>query len=130
MKSIYERKIVGYECDIYGHLNNANYLHVYEEARTKALNEIGLSISGLLAQNLHMYLNEINIKFMRGVPLDSIVTVTTEIIVKNRLRSIWHQEMFDSDGNLCSVADVHGVFARDGRPIRIPQELMANFGLE
>ena len=60
----------------------------------------------------------------------SIVTVTTEIIVKNRLRSIWHQEMFDSEGNLCSVADVHGVFARDGKPVRIPQELLHNFGLE
>ncbi len=130
MKSTYERKIIGYECDIYGHLNNANYLHVFEEARTKALNDIGLSISGLLDKNLHMYITEINIKYMKGVPLDRIVTVTTEIIVKNRLRSIWHQEMYDQNGNLCSIADVHGVFARDGKPVRIPQELLGNFGLE
>jgi len=40
----YSRRIFSYECDIYGHLNNAEYLKLFEEARSEALTEIGYSL--------------------------------------------------------------------------------------
>ena len=66
----YKRKIFGYECDIYGHLNNANYLHLYEEARADALEQMGLAVRELNKSGYHIYLTSIELTFKRGIPLE------------------------------------------------------------
>ncbi len=130
MKSEYKRKIFGYECDIYGHLNNANYLHVFEEARSKAIADLGVSVSELFEMNVHIYITDVRIQFLRGVPLEDTITVLTSPVKANRLKSTWHQEIYDQAGNLCSIGEIVAVFARDGKPYRISQDLMERLGIE
>ena len=129
MKSEYKLKIFGYECDIYGHLNDANYLHIFEEARSKGLEDLGLSVSELFRLNIHIYITDIHLQYKRGIPLEETIIVVTEISHATRLKSIWHQEVFDHEGNLCSIADVTGVFVRGGKPMRLPKEIMEIFGV-
>jgi YbgC/YbaW family acyl-CoA thioester hydrolase len=75
----YRRKIFGYECDIYGHLNNANYLHLYEEARANALEEMDMSVGNLSEEGIHIYLSEITLNFKSGLPVGVKVTIDTRM---------------------------------------------------
>ena len=89
----YKRKIFGYECDIYGHLNNANYLHLLEEARADALEQMQLPVRKLAEMGFHIYLTNIELSFIKGLPLESIVTIKSYIESGDRLQFTWKQEM-------------------------------------
>lgn len=119
----YKAKIYGFDCDIYGHLNNANYQHIYEAARAEMLEEIGLSIAVLLDKGFHIYVRKITLEYLKAVPLGSEVTVKSRIDFINRVRSVWIQEMCSEEGVLYNRAKVEGVFARNGKPVRIPVEM-------
>ncbi len=123
----YNRKIFGYECDIYGHLNNANYLHLYEEARSDALEDMDMSIGKLSEEGVHIYLSEINLTFKIGLPVGEKVVIDSRMIKATRATSIWKQEIFNSAGKLCNIAIVHGVFIKDGKPFRISKDLFEDY---
>ena len=123
----YNRKIFGYECDIYGHLNNANYLHLYEEARADALEEMDMSVGKLSEDGVHIYLSEINLNFKIGLPVGEKVVIDTRMIKATRATSIWKQEIFNNAGELCNIAVIRGVFIKDGKPFRISKELFEEY---
>lgn len=123
----YKRKIYGYQCDIYGHLNNANYLMIYEEARSELLLKLGYSIHKLKQMDLQIYLTRVELQFKRAVELEDKVTIKTKIVEINRLRSTWIQQIYNSNNQLCNEATVEGVFIKKGKPTRIPKEILAVF---
>lgn len=123
----YTRRVYGYECDIYGHLNNANYLHILEEARADALEQMNTPIRWLKEQGFSIYVTRIELDYLRGIPLETQVTVKTSWIKSSRLRSVWMQEVYDDANNLCARAVVHGAFIKDGRPARISPQLYAHY---
>lgn len=119
----YKRKIFGYECDVYGHLNNANYLHIYEEARADALDKMGFSIEILNEIGLQIYLNKISIDYKKGLPIGEKVIIKTDMAKSSRVSAIWMQEIYNSKGELCNIAEVKGVFVKNGKPTRISKEM-------
>ncbi|RLD54995.1 MAG: hypothetical protein DRJ01_17285 [Bacteroidetes bacterium] len=119
----YKRKIYGYDCDIYGHLNNANYLHIYEEARADALEKMNLSVRELNELGINIYLTHIDLEFIKGIPLEENVIVKTYVSKANRLKSVWRHEIYNHYNELCSVSIVEGVFIKNRKPYRIPSEL-------
>ena len=123
----YKRKIFGYECDIYRHLNNAIYLHIYEEARSDALDQMGMSIQKLNEKNIGIYLIKLELEFIKTIPLGEIITVHSDIIESTRLRATWKQEIFNSKKELCSRAIIKGVFIRDNKPNRLPKDIFEHF---
>ncbi len=123
----YKRKIFGYECDVYGHLNNANYLHIYEEARADALEQMNLPIRNLAELGYHIYLTNIELEFIRGLPLESVVKIQSWTEKANRLTAVWIQEIFNEDNEICNRAIVKGAFVKDGKPTRVSRELFSYF---
>lgn len=123
----YKRKIFGFLCDIYGHLNNNNYLNLYEEARADALEKMGFSIKKLLEMNIHIYLTHIDLDFIKGVDLEDMITIKSTIFEMSRLSTTWKQKIFNSENELCNVAIVKGVFVKNGKPARISKELFQEF---
>jgi YbgC/YbaW family acyl-CoA thioester hydrolase len=124
---VYKRKIYGYLCDIYGHLNNSSYLQIYEEARSEALIDMGLPISKLLESGFHIYLTKVELYYKSGVPNDEIISVKSSIIKMNRMRATWKQQIYDESGNLCNEAFVEGVFIKNGKPARIDKDIYEIF---
>jgi YbgC/YbaW family acyl-CoA thioester hydrolase len=123
----YTRKIFGYECDLYGHLNNANYLHLYEEARAVALQDIGLSVNELNSLNWQIYVTRVELDFIKGLALEEVATVKSTVVKISRVSSLWQQEIYDSAGQLCNRALVKAVFIRDGKPSRLDKNLYQKF---
>lgn len=122
----YRRRIFGYECDIYGHLNNANYLHLYEEARSVFLEDIDYPIRRLQEMNIAIFITKANIEYIKGVELESEVLIKSWIQSGNRLRGFWKQEIYVGDV-LCSRISIEGVFTSNGKPTRLPKELNSHF---
>ena len=123
----YKRKIFGYECDIYGHLNNAIYLHIYEEARSDALDQMGMSIQTLNEKNIGIFLINLELEFIKAIQMGEIITVHSDIIESTRLRATWKQEIFNSNNELCNRAFVKGVFIKDTKPNRLPKDIFEHF---
>jgi len=123
----FEKKIYGFDCDVYGHLNNANYLQIYEAARAEALNSMGMPIAKLKEMNIMLFLIRVEIEYKKGIELEDTVTVKSSIIEHNKLKSIWKQEVYNSQGQLCSTALVTGVYVTEGKPVRIGNELFEYF---
>ncbi len=119
----YETKIYGYECDIYGHLNNAYYQNIYEAARANMLGDIGLSLHYLFELGIHIYVKRITIDYLRGIRFGTNITVKSRIESLSRVRSLWHQEIYTAEGGLMNMAKVEGVFAKSNKPYRIPFEM-------
>ena len=123
----YKRRIFGFECDIYGHLNNANYLHIYEEARSVALEEMDFSIKKLVELEIHIYIVNINLKFKKAIKFEDRVTIETTLGKHSRVKAIWIQKIYNSKKELCNIAEVEGAFIKFGKPYRLPQEIYKKF---
>jgi YbgC/YbaW family acyl-CoA thioester hydrolase len=122
----YRRRVFGYECDIYGHLNNSNYLHLYEEARSVFLEDIGLPVRQLQALGISIYVKRVELDFIIGVQLEANVLIKSWVVSGNRLRGLWMQEMI-VDNRLCSRITIEGVYAHNGKPRRLPPEIFTEF---
>ena len=123
----YKRKIFGYECDIYGHLNNANYLHLYEEARADALEQMNIPIRMIREMGFSIYVIHIEINFKKGIELEETVIIKSSISQISRLKAVWKQEIYNSKNELCNTALVTCVFVKAGKPCRISKELFEHF---
>jgi len=119
----YRRKIFGYECDIYGHLNNAVYQHIYEEARSDALDKMGFPLHVLNNEGIQIFLKRIEIDFIKGIPLGTEIVLKSKIAELSRVKSVWMQEIYSHNGILMSKAIVTGVFVKGGKPYRIASSI-------
>ena len=119
----YKRRIFGYECDIYGHLNNANYLHLYEEARAETMEQTQIPVRKFKEMGISIYLVHIELNFIKPIKLEEVIRIETSITELNRVKSVWKQEIYNEQNRLCNSASITGVFVKNGQPTRISKEL-------
>lgn len=123
----FKKRIYGYECDLYGHMHNTNYLNILESARSEALRDVDMPVERLLALNWHVYIHKVEMEFVLGARIDDEVEVRSRVLRVNRLRSTWLQEMYNAEGELCFRAHVHVVHVFDGKPTRVPDDIWQHF---
>lgn len=126
----FRKRIFGYECDVYGHLNNANYLQILESARAEAMIGMGMSVSRMRELNLQVFIRSFELDYRKSIGLEEIITVRSWFDEINRVKGLWTQEIYNSCGDLCFVARMVGIFASGGKPQRLPQavfELFSSF---
>jgi YbgC/YbaW family acyl-CoA thioester hydrolase len=123
----FKKKIYGYECDIYGHMNNANYLMMLEAARSDALVEMDMPIVKLLEMDIQLFVLHYELDFLKALELEDVVTVRSWFYDVNRLKGFWRQEVYNSSGDLCFVAKFTVVHASGGKAKRLSIELFDHF---
>ncbi len=123
----YKKKIYGYECDIYGHLNNASYLQILEAARSEALIDMELPIARLLELGLQIFVIRYELDYQKAIELEEWIVVKSHFQGMNRLKSEWIQEIYDSSGTLCFKSRLIAVFASNGKATRISNEMYSHF---
>lgn len=119
MSFSFKKRIYGYECDIYGHLNNANYLPILEAARSEAMQDMGVTINRMLEQRWHIYILHFELDYIKAVQLEDIIEVKSRIVWMSRVKGQWIQEIYNSAGELCFTAKLIAVFAFEGKPARL-----------
>lgn len=115
-------RVRSYECDGYGHVNNANYLHYLEVARAEYLSAVGLDYAALVSRGYGIYVARISIEYKSPAFDADDLVISSESVKARHVSGTMHQVVRRGD-QVLAEADVEWAFVgRDGRPTRIPPE--------
>ncbi|MBS1972080.1 MAG: acyl-CoA thioesterase [Bdellovibrionales bacterium] len=107
--------------DTYGHVNNARYLDMYEEARWQLVTDRGYGFKKVHESGQGPVILEVNLKFMKELRLREEITITTELVDYPGKVGRLKQQMIKPDGTVASEAIfVFGLFDLKARKMIEP----------
>jgi len=122
---VYECSLVvrTYECDSYGHVNNANYLNYLEYARYELLRAIGFDFQKSVKDGYGLFIARIEIDYKIPALTDDLLTIKTWPVKKGAVSGTLAQQICRGDAVLAE-AKVTWAFvdAKTGMPVKIPKE--------
>ena len=111
-----------YECDSYGHVNNANYLNYLEFARKEFLKFIGFDYNSMIKAGYGVYVARIEIDYKMPAFLDDELVIRSWSIKKGAVSGVIQQQILRGD-DLVAGAKVTWAFVDSkGIPVRVPKE--------
>lgn len=107
--------------DSYGHVNNATYLTMYEEARWEVVTQRGYGFEKVHNSKQGPVILEVNLKFFKELRLREEITITTDLIEYPGKIGRLRQQMLKPDGSVASEAVfVFGLFDLKARKMIDP----------
>lgn len=119
-----------YECDAYGHINQANYLRYAQETAFDASAAAGYDLARYDAMDRYWLVRETEIEYLRPLHYGDTVEVTTWVADFRRIRSRREYEFRRAgSGELVARASTDWVFLErsTGRPTAVPAEMISAF---
>ncbi len=134
MPRIFEafHKVRSYECDSYGHVNNAVYLNYLEYGRMEALDALGITLERLKKETgTLVVIRRIDIEYLRPVTMGDEIIIRTFLKESRKTSGVFRQEVrLKTTGQLAAGADVTWVFiSLEGKPTPIPKIVKEGFGI-
>lgn len=102
--SSYQVTIKEFHVDSYGHVNNATYLALYEEARWEVITPRGFGFKEIHKMKQGPVILEVNLKFKREIGLRENITITTKLLDYKGKVGQMLQQMIKADGTVASEA--------------------------
>lgn len=90
--------------DSYGHVNNATYMSLYEEARWELITSHGYGFYKIHELKKGPVVLEVSLKFLREIRLRENITITCEIVDYKGKVGRMLQKMIKEDGTIASEA--------------------------
>jgi acyl-CoA thioester hydrolase len=107
--------------DTFGHVNNATYLTLFEEARWDLITGRGYGIDTIRATRLGPVILEANVKFRREVVNRETVIITTSLLSYEGKIGKLRQRLTKEDGSLgCEAIFVCALWDIDARKLVAP----------
>lgn len=121
MKFDYKILILESHLDTLGHMNNATYLVLFEEARWDLITKNGFGLKEIQKRQLGPIILEVNLKFLKELRLREEVTITTEFLhYKGKVGQL-RQQMLRSKGEIaCEAVFTFGLFDLNQRKLIEP----------
>ena len=119
-----------YELDQYGHVNNAVYLNWVEQVAVEHVEAMGFGRDWSLSRDAGWVVREHRITYHRPVVFGDVVIVTTLPQSLSGVRGTRRTEIHrEGDGALVTEVMTDWIWVRlsDGRPARVPAELLTLF---
>jgi acyl-CoA thioester hydrolase len=118
-----ELTVRSYECDSYGHVNNAVYLNYLEYARVSFLKDIGVDYGKLRQRGLGLVVARICIDYKLPLKAEDRLRIVTAPRKSGRASCTFSQKIY-RDGLLAADAEVTWTsIDQQGRPVKLPPEL-------
>ncbi|MCB9196304.1 MAG: thioesterase family protein [Flavobacteriales bacterium] len=119
----YPMVIMEHHLDTFGHVNNATYLQIYEEARWQFITDNGYGLDKVKSSGFGPVILEINIRFMKELKnREKIIIYSTTSDYDSKVGKI-KQWITDSEGNRCSEIEMSvGLFDTKNRKLVLPTE--------
>ena len=122
MISEYHLTVRTYECDSYGHVNNANYLNYLEVARYQFLKDVDFDYPAMIKAGYGIYVARVEIDYKKPAVADDELLLKTRPIKKGAVSGIMAQEIWRG-ADLLATAKVTWAFVDSkGVPSKIPPE--------
>lgn len=107
--------------DTFGHMNNAKYLELFEEARWQLITERGFGLDQIQKTKTGPVILEVNLKFIKEIKLREQIQITTKVLSYEGKISRLQQQMIKGDGSLAAEATfVVGFFDLQARKLILP----------
>lgn len=130
MSAVRKNKVFNYDVliresliDSFGHMNNAKYLELFEEARWEIINSRGFSVSEIVKNGMGPVVLEVNLRFAKEIKLRQTVTIRSEVeeSASQGKTMTMIQTMLNEKGEPCCVARfVFGLFDLKARKLISP----------
>jgi len=91
--------------DTFGHVNNATYLTLFEEARWEIVRGRGFSLDDIKRTGLGPTLLEVNVKWKREIRNRDRIRIRTKVTSATGKVQTLHQEMVNDAGETVCEAD-------------------------
>jgi acyl-CoA thioester hydrolase len=114
-----------YECDLQGVVNNAVYQNYLEHARHAFLHHHGIDFAALTREGVHLMLIRAELDYKAPLKPNDRFEVTVRMVPEGRMKAVFEQKIVRDDGQLMVDARTIGVNTCNGRPARLPAELIA-----
>jgi len=111
-----------YECDSYGHVNNANYLNYLEYARYELLKDVGFDYQRAVDAGYGVFIVRIEIDYKRPAVADDLLTIKTWPLKKRAASGTFAQEIRRGDDLLVEAKVTWAFVDSKGSPAKIPPE--------
>lgn len=111
-----------YECDAYGHVNNANYLNYLEHARGEFLKAVGFDYKSYTEAGYGLYVIKVSITYKTPAVPDDVLEVFTKTIKRRRASGTFFQEIKIGDTIICEAEVTWASIGKDGKMSPIPKE--------
>ena len=115
-------KVRTYECDGYGHVNNANYLNYLEFARYEFLREIDFDYSAMLEAGYGIYVARIEIDYKKPAVTDDELAIESWPLKRGAASGILAQEIRRGEDLLVKAQVTWAFVDSRGTPTRIPPQ--------
>jgi acyl-CoA thioester hydrolase len=137
MESICRLRVRTYECDSYGHVNNAVYLHYLETARYQFLKDAGFDYNALLRAGYGIYIARVEIEYVKSARFDDLLAIHSVPVNKGALSGVIAQDIYREQPEHDGTGDIPAAGTGDlvarakvkwavvdsvGRPHKIPAE--------
>ena len=104
-------------CDVYGHVNNASYLTLFEEARWDLITANGYGIDKIQSTNLGPVVLEAHVKWLKELREGQEIEIETELLEYPSKVGTLKQSMtaVDGDSAASTASFVFGLFDLERR---------------
>jgi YbgC/YbaW family acyl-CoA thioester hydrolase len=107
--------------DTFGHVNNATYLQLFEEARWEWITQNGYGLAKVRETGLGPTLLEVHLKFLKEVRLRQKITIQSRVLSYVKKISVLEQAMKNEAGEICCQASFTvGLFDTKERKLVLP----------
>lgn len=119
----YRTKILESHLDSFGHVNNANYLKIFEEARWDFITSSGYGLTYVLEKKVGPIILDLNLRFKSELKNRDEIKITSQVIeVKNPKIYVIEQKMIKDDGAVAAIAHfTAGFFDLEARKLITPE---------
>ena len=122
MKTECTLRVRTYECDGYGHVNNANYLNYLEFARYEFLRDIEFDYLKAVEKGYGMYIARIEIDYKMPAFTDDVLLIKSHPIKKGAVSGVIAQQIWRGDDLLIEAKVTWAFVDSKGAPTKIPPE--------
>jgi acyl-CoA thioester hydrolase len=111
-----------YECDSYGHVNNANYLNYLEYGRYEFLKDAGFDYLKAVNAGYGLYIARIEIDYKKPAITDDVLIIKSWPIKKGAASGTIAQEIRRGEDIIVQAKVTWAFVDSKGLPVKIPQE--------
>jgi len=115
-------KVRSYECDSYGHVNNANYLNYLEFARYELLKDVGFDYPAMIKAGYGVFVARIEIDYKKPAITDDELLIKSWPIKKGAVSGVIAQQVWREDDLLIDAKVTWAFVDSNGMPTKIPSE--------
>ena len=122
-------KVRTYECDSYGHVNNATFLNYCEVARVELLNKMGYDLDGLKKAGFLLVIVKIEMEYKRPAYANDELEISVDWIERGKTSAAFKQEIINQHNSelIASAKIIWVTTDLKGKPIAIPDVLLKSY---